>query len=74
MKRNGEPSKSDAIRNAIRQARRTLTRDEMQPIIEEQLQQVFGKARLSQLLAVMVNSREISSTGRGDERRYGLAK
>ena len=65
-------NKSDAIRSALKKG--PLKLDQIQPKVENKLKQIFGRQKLYTLLSVMQDNGEIVSTGRGNDRTYGLKK
>jgi hypothetical protein len=67
-------NKSEAIRAAIRGAKRPLRIDELIPRMERRLKMIVSKARLYTLLSVMQNAGELVSAGRGAARTYDLAR
>ncbi len=71
-KRNGEATQRDAIRAALRAAKRPLDIYELWQAVEEELRTVVGKGRLYAKLAVMQTLGEIVTTGRADTRRDAL--
>lgn len=61
-------TKADAIRKAL--ANGPLLMEELQPLVENALEQVVGRAKLYAMLATM---RGIDITGRAKTRTYALA-
>lgn len=69
-----EPSKTQAIRDALVKAGRPMNQAQLQAAIERRLKQVVGKAKLYTLLSVMINAKELDSVGRGASRFYWFRK
>ena len=72
MRRNGEQTKTGAIRDALREAGKPLDLYELWEAVEAKLKTVIGKKKLYILLAIMQNAGEIKSSGRADKRKYAL--
>ena len=68
--RNGEISKTDAVREVLKACGRPMKIDEIQPAIEERLEQIFNRGKLYRLLAGMVSAKELETVGRGDDNRF----
>lgn len=67
-------AKLDAIRAVLRRAGRPLTLNDMLPRVETRMRQIIGRGRLYNLLAQTAGTGEITITGRGRERAYGLKR
>ena len=67
-------SKTQGIRDLLTAAGRPLKIDEVQPRLEKKLRQIVGKAKLYNLLSVMMADGELDSVGRGQSRFYWFAK
>lgn len=72
--RNGETSKTQAIRDLLTAAARPLGIHELQPRLERRLKQIVGKEKLYTLLSLMINAGELDSVGRGKSRFYWFKK
>jgi hypothetical protein len=73
VKRNGQDSRSSAIRAALK--RGPLDFATLHQAVEKRLQQVIGRARLRKHLSVIQATEGwLRGTGRGDTRRYELVE
>jgi hypothetical protein len=75
VKRNGQDSRSSAIRAALKAAGKPLDFATLHQAVEKRLQQVIGRARLRKHLSVIQATEGwLRGTGRGETRRYGLVE
>jgi len=72
--RNGETSKTQAVRDLLTAAARPLAISELQPRMERKLKQIVGKEKLYTLLSMMINAGELATVGRGKSRFYWFKK
>lgn len=74
MKDDERANKSAAIRSVLKAAATPLTMEQLQPRVEKELEQVFGRARLYRLLSMMQTAGAIRTTGRAETRAYALVR
>ena len=74
MKRNGEQTIRDSIRQTLREAGKPLGVYAVWSGVEEKQKRVFIRGRIYQALADMQQDGDVQGTGKGDARTYALTE